>query len=62
MKHKNSYTGNELLQCADGEIFGMKNGKLPKPPMLMIDRILEINDNGGKYQKGEIIAEMYINE
>ena len=62
MKHKNSYTGNELLQCADGEIFGMENGKLPKPPMLMIDRILKINDDGGKYQKGEIIAEMDINE
>jgi len=28
--------------------------------MLMFDRIVDINENGGKYQKGEIVAELEI--
>ena len=35
--------------------------QLPLPPMLMFDRILEIEDlNGGKYQRGSVIAELDI--
>ena len=30
------------------------------PPMLMLDRITNINENGGLFQKGEIIAELDI--
>lgn len=58
---KNSYSKEELLACARGEMFGPGNAQLPLPNMLMVDRIIEINDHGGKYNKGEIIAELDIN-
>ena len=58
---QNSYSKEELLACASGEMFGPGNAQLPMPPMLMFDRITSINDNGGKYNKGQIIAELDVN-
>ena len=58
---KNSYSKDELLDCADGNLFGPENGKLPAPNMLMFDRITEISDSKGKYKKGKIIAELDVN-
>ena len=58
---QNSYTKEELLACGRGELFGAGNAQLPMPNMLMIDRILDINSTGGKYGKGEIVAELDIN-
>ena len=58
---QNSYTKEELLSCGRGELFGAGNAQLPLPNMLMIDRIVNINSTGGKYGKGEIIAELDIN-
>ncbi|MBR1375342.1 MAG: 3-hydroxyacyl-[Cardiobacteriaceae bacterium] len=58
---KNSYSKEELIECAKANLFGAGNAQLPLPNMLMIDRIVEINATGGKYGKGEIIAEMDIN-
>ena len=58
---QNSYSKEELLQCARGEMFGSGNAQLPLPNMLMVDRIETINTDGGKYGKGEIIAELDIN-
>ncbi len=55
---QSSFTYEELLQCARGEMFGPSNGKLPTPPMLMLDRITLISTEGGKYGKGEIKAEL----
>ena len=60
MEQQNSYTKEELLIIAKGEIFGIKNAKLPQEPMLMVDRILYISESGGKYGKGEITAELDI--
>ena len=57
---QNSYTKEELLACGRGELFGAGNAQLPLPDMLMIDRIVNINNTGGKYGKGEIIAELDI--
>ena len=57
---KNSYSKEELLDCADGNLFGADNGKLPTPNMLMFDRITEINDNNGEFNKGSIKAELEI--
>ena len=51
---KNSYSYNELISCGNGELFGPGNAKLPLPPMLMFDRITEINDNNGTFKKGSI--------
>ena len=43
-------------------MFGQDNAKLPIEPMLMIDRILDISNKGGAYNKGSILAEMDITE
>ena len=59
---KNSFTYDELISCGNGELFGPGNAKLPLPPMLMFDRITEINDNGGEFKKGVIKAELDIKD
>ncbi|MBT8088465.1 MAG: 3-hydroxyacyl-[acyl-carrier-protein] dehydratase FabA [Gammaproteobacteria bacterium] len=58
---KNAYSYEELLVCGHGGLFGPTNGKLPKPNMLMTDRVTLITDDSGKYGKGEIKAELDIN-
>ena len=57
---KNSYTYDELIKCGEGKMFGEGNAKLPLPPMLMFDRITEINQNSGEFKKGFIKAELDI--
>jgi 3-hydroxyacyl-[acyl-carrier protein] dehydratase/trans-2-decenoyl-[acyl-carrier protein] isomerase len=59
--HQNSYSYEELLACGRGELFGPGNAQLPLPPMLMFDRITEINETGGEYGKGVIRAELDVN-
>ena len=56
----NSFDYDALMDCARGNMFGPQNGKLPKPPMLMIDRIPQISHEGGKFGKGEVRAELDI--
>jgi 3-hydroxyacyl-[acyl-carrier protein] dehydratase/trans-2-decenoyl-[acyl-carrier protein] isomerase len=55
---KHSYTFDDLIECAKGHLFGPGNAQLPLPPMLMFDRIVHISDTGGRYGKGEIVAEL----
>ena len=43
-----------------GELFSPDSGRLPVPPMLMTDRISLISDQGGRYDKGQILAELDI--
>ena len=57
---KNSYSYDELINCGNGRLFGPGNAKLPLPPMLMFDRITEINDNSGSFNKGSLKAELDI--
>ena len=61
MPQQKSFSKEEIIKCSQGELFGMNNAKLPAGNMLMIDRVLKINNNGGDYSKGEIIAELDIN-
>ncbi|RUO79364.1 3-hydroxyacyl-[acyl-carrier-protein] dehydratase FabA [Pseudidiomarina taiwanensis] len=58
--NQSSFTREELLQCADGQMFGPGNSQLPAPNMLMMDRIVEISETGGAYGKGFIHAELDI--
>lgn len=60
MIKKDSYDLAELLECGHGRMFGQGNARLPLPNMLMMDRIVQINDTGGAHGKGEIIAELDI--
>ena len=57
---KHSFANGELLDCGHARLFGPGNAQLPLPPMLMFDRITCINEDGGKFGKGEIIAELDI--
>ena len=57
---KNSFTNEDLLACARGEMFGPGNAQLPAPPMLMFDRIVDITAAGGAYGKGQVVAELDI--
>ncbi|MDH3532763.1 MAG: 3-hydroxyacyl-[acyl-carrier-protein] dehydratase FabA [Gammaproteobacteria bacterium] len=59
-ERRNSFSYEDLLECAHGRMFGPTNGRLPLPPMLMTDRIPRITADGGKYGKGEIRAELDI--
>ena len=58
---KNFYTRDELETCGSVGLFGADAGKLPAGNMLMFDRIIEINDDGGLHSKGYMEAELDIN-
>jgi 3-hydroxyacyl-[acyl-carrier protein] dehydratase/trans-2-decenoyl-[acyl-carrier protein] isomerase len=55
-----SYSYEEIIECGKGNLFGPGNAQLPAPPMLMFDRITQVNKDGGMHGKGEIIAELDI--
>ena len=57
---KNSFDFEELIDCANGGLFGPGNARLPSPNMLMFDRITSITTDGGSFGKGEIRAELDI--
>ena len=57
---QNSFSYEQLIHCANGDLFGKGNAQSPSPPMLMFDRITNIDEKGGLFQKGEIIAELDI--
>ncbi len=55
---KASYTREELERCADGQLFGLDYPRLPADPMLMFDRIAQVDGDGGAYGKGRLVAEL----
>ena len=57
---QSSYTREELIEAGELETFGPGNARLPLPNMLMFDRIMHIDDTGGRYNKGEMHAELDI--
>ena len=61
MTKQHAFTREDLLRCSRGELFGPGNAQLPAPNMLMVDRIVHISEVGGKYGKGELVAELDIN-
>ena len=62
MTKNHSFKYEELISCAKGKLFGPGNAKLPLPPMLMFDRITNIQEMKGKYDKGFIEAELDIKD
>lgn len=60
MSSPQSFSHEDLLRCARGEMFGEGNAQLPSPDMLMLDRITHISEQGGAYGKGELRAELDI--
>ena len=57
---KDHYAKADLLQSGLGDYFGPGNAQLPAPPMLMMDRIVEISLAGGDFGKGHVVAELDI--
>ncbi len=57
---KNSFSYEDLIECAHGKLFGPGNAQLPLPPMLMLDRVTSITEDGGEHGKGQIVAELDI--
>lgn len=58
--HQHSFSKRDLQDCGAGKLFGPGRAQLPINKMLMFDRILNITEDGGKYGKGKIIAELDI--
>lgn len=59
MSRKNFYDYDDLILCGKGELFGNGNAHLPSPPMLMFDRIANI-ETYDENSKGLIVAEFDI--
>jgi len=57
---KHEFSKEELLDCGNGRLFGPGRAHLPVDEMLMVDRIVDINEDGGVNGKGKIVAEMDI--
>ena len=60
MVKKNRFDYEDLINCAEGKLFGPNNAKLPSPPMLMFNKITNIQETSGKFNKGLIEAEFDI--
>lgn len=58
--HQHSFNKEELIACGHGDLFGPANAQLPTDNMLMVDRITNINAEGGLHGKGEVTAELDI--
>lgn len=58
---KSSYAYEDLIACGQGELFAGGLPRLPSPPFLMFDRFTLLSDQGGKYNKGQMIGELDIN-
>ena len=57
---KSKFDYDELLSCGRGELFGEGNAQLPLPPLLMFDRITNIDSKGGEFGRGIVEAELDI--
>ncbi len=55
---QSSFSREELIECANGAMFGKDNAQLPAPPLLMFDRISSITETGGKHGAGTVVAEL----
>ena len=57
-----SFSYEELIQGAEGKLFGGMAPRLPLPPMLMLDRVTYMHNTGGRFGKGEAVAETEIKD
>ena len=64
-RERASFDAEEVLAFAHGRLVDDAppafEVRLPTPPMLMVDRITHISEEGGKFGKGELVAELDIN-
>ena len=53
-ERKNAYAYEELIACGRGELFGPGNAQLPLPPILMFDRITQIDDTTREFARATV--------
>lgn len=58
---RESYSKEDLVASGRGELFGAEGPPLPAGNMLMMDRVVKMTEDGGKYGKGFVEAELDIN-
>src|SRR5437764_15486696 len=51
-----SFRRAELIRCSEGTLFGENTPKLPSPPLLAFDKIIEISMEGGRFGHGYAVA------
>ncbi len=51
------FDSEDLHRGERGELFGALSPRLPGYPIRMLDRILDVSDEGGEYGKGYAVAE-----
>lgn len=61
LKKNKFYNKKDLESSGKGDLFGKNGPLLPTGNMLMMDRVIEINEVNGKFNKGFIKAELDIN-
>ncbi|MGO2509490.1 MAG: bifunctional 3-hydroxydecanoyl-ACP dehydratase/trans-2-decenoyl-ACP isomerase [Vibrio hibernica] len=54
------FSNTDVLSMSEGGFFGDGNAQLPSSYMLMIDKITEISDFGGEFNKGCVEAALKI--
>lgn len=54
------FSHSQILAMANGDFFGQGNAQLPSTLMLMIDEISHIADSGGRYDRGQVHANLLI--
>ena len=57
---QNAYDREDLLRAGHGQLFSDSRGRLPLPPMLMVDRVTSITSDGGPHGLGQVVAELDI--
>ena len=57
---QNNFNYQDLLIASEGKLFLHPFPRLPKPPLLMFDRVTFISNTGGTFDKGLIEAELDI--
>lgn len=60
-ERKSSYDKADLIKSGNSELFGHDGPPLPSDFMLMMDRVIEMNEDGGSFGKGYVEAEFDIN-
>lgn len=60
MAKQQQFNKKELIDCGYGRLFGKNNAQLPVDKMLMLDRIIKIDENNGEFGQGMIHAELDI--
>lgn len=55
-----TFSYEDLIAHGRGELPGQLDARLPAPPMLMFDRITNIDETGGEFGKGQVTAELDI--